>query len=149
MNHRHATRLMWVLATAIVAALSHTSQADSANPSQSLWARTAPTSDPVFTDPLIRRGKAVFDAHCRTCHAAESSAARRGLFPGTYALDLRYKGKVPAALEERTDLSAERVAAVVRHGGGGFMPPLRPTELSDGELSAVAAYLSRRASAVH
>jgi (+)-pinoresinol hydroxylase len=136
-----------VLAVAIVATVSSTARADATVATQSAWARATPKADPALTEPLIRRGKAVFDGHCRTCHGAASSAASRGFYPGTYALELRYKGKLPAALEQRTDLSAERVAAVVRHGGGGFMPPLRPTELSDDELKAVAAYLSRRASA--
>jgi mono/diheme cytochrome c family protein len=147
MNGRHAIHVLRVLVVAGVAALSGTVQADSAVASQSTWARGTPKADPALTDPLIRRGKAVFDAHCRTCHGTASSPGSRGLFPGTYALELRYKGKLPAALEQRTDLSADRVAAVVRHGGGGFMPPLRPTELSNEELKAVAAYLSRRPSA--
>jgi mono/diheme cytochrome c family protein len=127
-----------VLVVASVAALPHLASADST------WARTTSKADPALTDPLIRRGKALFDGHCRACHAAVSSAAARGYFPGTYALQQRYQGKLPAALEERTDLSAARVAAVVRQGGGGFMPPLRPTELNDDELKAVAAYLARR-----
>jgi mono/diheme cytochrome c family protein len=144
MNPRLAMQVVRVLAVAMVAALSHRAQADSTVPSQSAWARATPKSDPALTDPLIRRGKSVFDGHCRTCHGGASSPGSRGLFPGTYALELRYKGKLPAALEERTDLSADRVAAIVRQGGGGFMPPLRPTELNDDELKAVAAYLSRR-----
>ena len=144
MNRRFRMQVLRVVAIASVAALSDTSQADSTVASPSLWARATPQADPALTAPLIRRGKALFDGHCRTCHAAVSSPARRGLVPGTYALEQRYQGKLPAALEQRTDLSAERVKAVVRRGGGGFMPPLRPTELSNEELNAVAAYLSRR-----
>jgi (+)-pinoresinol hydroxylase len=144
MKRRLAMHGLRVLALAIVVPLSHSAQADPAVAPQSAWTLAPPKDDPALTEPVIRRGKAIFDAHCRTCHAAAASPARRGLFPGTYALELRYKGKLPAALEERTDLSADRVAAVVRHGGGGFMPPLRPTELADDELKAVAAYLSRR-----
>ncbi len=147
MNARLAMHWVRVLAMAIVVALSYTVQADPTVPSTSFWAHATPKADPALTNPLLRHGKAVFDAYCRTCHAAASSPASRGLVPGTYALELRYKGKLPAALEERTDLTAARVAAVVRHGGGGFMPPLRPTELSDDELKAVAAYLSRRTTA--
>jgi (+)-pinoresinol hydroxylase len=56
---------------------------------------------------------------------------------------LRYQGKLPAQLEERTDLTAEAVASFVRHGGGGFMPPFRPTEVSDADLKALGAYLAR------
>ena len=147
MNRRLAMHVARVFLVAGVTALSHTAQADPAAPSQSVWARATPKADLALTDPLIRRGKEVFDAHCRTCHGAASTPASRGFLPGTYALELRYKGKLPAALEQRTDLSADRVAAVVRHGGGGFMPPLRPTELSNDELKAVSAYLSRRSSA--
>jgi mono/diheme cytochrome c family protein len=98
----------------------------------------------------VRRGKQVFDARCRTCHGAadphgktEASKATP-LVPGTYALSLRYKGLKPALLEERTDLTPEAVAAFVRHGGGGFMPPFRPTEVSDEDLKAVGAYLARK-----
>jgi (+)-pinoresinol hydroxylase len=149
MNRHIATPALRAVAVAIVAALSHAAQADSTVPSQAAWARTTPKADPALTDPLVRRGKALFDGHCQMCHGAASSAASRGLFPGTYALEQRYQGKLPAALEERTDLSAERIVAVVRHGGGGFMPPLRPTELTDDELTAVAAYLSRRSSPVN
>jgi hypothetical protein len=64
--------------------------------------------------------------------------------PGTYALELKYKGQKPALLEERTDLTPESVAAFVRHGGGGFMPPFRPTEVSAEDLRALGAYLSRK-----
>jgi mono/diheme cytochrome c family protein len=147
LNRHIGTRAARILAVAGVVALAQAARPDSTAPSQSVWARATPKADLVLTDPLIRRGKTVFDAHCRTCHGVASSPARRGLFPGTYALELRYKGKLPAALEERTDLSADRVATVVRQGGGGFMPPLRPTELSADELKAVAAYLSRRTTA--
>ena len=144
MNKRLAIRVLTVVAVAVVTTPSQIARADSAVPSQSAWTRTTPTPDLTLTDPLIRGGKAVFDSHCRTCHAAAVSPGTRGFYPGTYALEMRYQGKLPAALEERTDLTAARVVAVVRHGGGGFMPPLRPTELSEEDLKAVAAYLSRR-----
>jgi mono/diheme cytochrome c family protein len=142
MNGRIESKVARVLAAAAGLGLAFCAQADS-----SLWALAAPKTDQALTDPLIRHGKAVFDAHCRTCHAPATSPASRGNFPGTYALEMRYQGKLPAALEQRTDLTADRVTVVVRHGGGGFMPPLRPTELNDGELKAVAAYLSRPAAA--
>lgn len=137
----HAVR---ALAVALIAVLPHSAQADATAGSQAAWARTTPQPDAAVTDPLVRRGKTLFDGHCRTCHGAAPTAVSRGFYPGTYALQQRYQGKLPAALEERTDLSADRVVTVVRHGGGGFMPPIRPTELNDDELKAVAAYLSRR-----
>ncbi len=144
MNGHLAMQLVGVLTIAMVATASSKAWADSSVPSQSAWALATPKPDLALTDPIIRRGKAVFDGHCRTCHAPATSPATRGFYPGTYTLELRYKGKLPAALEERTDLTADRVAVVVRHGGGGFMPPLRPTELNNEDLKAVAAYLSRR-----
>src|SRR5271170_2878617 len=77
-----------------------------------------------------QKGKAVFDQWCSGCHAPlaqrtfqavtnaytleqRSNVARQrtagayiGQPPaGTYILELRYKDKIPAALEERTDLA--------------------------------------------
>ena len=40
--------------------------------------------------------------------------------------------------------AGESVATFVRHGGGGFMPAFRPTEVSDEDLKALGAYLARR-----
>jgi hypothetical protein len=62
--------------------------------------------------------------------------------PGTQALEARYRGARPAALEERTDLTAEFVNAIVR-GGLSSMPFYRPTELSAEDLTALNAYLTR------
>ena len=52
-------------------------------------------------------------------------------------------GAKPAPLEERTDLTPEVVKFYARHGFG-MMPFFRKTELSDGDLDAIAAYLSRK-----
>lgn len=62
---------------------------------------------------------------------------------GTNLLQQRYKGSVPAALEERTDLTPETVGYFVRHGLN-VMPGFRKTELSDGDLKALSAYLTRK-----
>jgi len=124
--------------------------ADPASSPQTAWKRSTLQADTSLTDPLVRRGKEVFDARCRACHGAYPKDKPPGgnalamLVPGTFALELRYKGTKPALLEERTDLTPEAVAAFVRHGGGGFMPPFRPTEVSDEDLKAVGAYLSRK-----
>ena len=53
----------------------------------------------------------------------------------------KYKGTKPAALVEWTDLQAETVKVVVRHGIT-VMPQFRKTEISDAELNALAAYLA-------
>ena len=74
---------------------------------------------------------------CAPCHAAGPG------HPGTTALAALYKGGKPAALEERTDLSPEIVKQFVRKGVS-VMPFFRKTEISDAELDALGAYLSRK-----
>jgi mono/diheme cytochrome c family protein len=49
---------------------------------------------------------------------------------------------VPALLEKRTDLTAALVKTYVRNGIT-VMPFFRKTEISDAELDAIAAYLTR------
>jgi len=63
------------------------------------------------------------------------------MLPGTAALAAKYQGKVPPALEDRGDLSAEVLRAFVRHGSGA-MPMFRKTEASDQDIEAIAAYLA-------
>lgn len=55
---------------------------------------------------------------------------------------LKARGQNPAVLEERTDLTAPAIKMFVRHGVL-FMPTFRKTEISDADLDAIAAYLTR------
>ena len=94
--------------------------------------------------PSEKNGKAVFDKWCAPCHGA--IAPQRTMFggsalPGTAALALKYQGKVPAVLEQRTDLKPAYIKTVVRQGLYG-MPITRKTEVSDAELDDVVAYLT-------
>lgn len=94
--------------------------------------------------PSEKNGKAVFDKWCEPCHGAE--APKRGMFvngalPGTAALAVKYQGKLPAVLEQRTDLKPAFIKTVVRHGLYG-MPITRKTEVSDAELDDVVVYLT-------
>ena len=82
------------------------------------------------------RGAAVFQEWCVPCHGIGPG------HPGTQALEHRYKGASPGALEQRTDLSPEIVKAFVRNGIS-VMPFFRKTEISDTELEALGTYLSR------
>ena len=50
--------------------------------------------------------------------------------------------RLPAVLEERTDLTSVQIKTVVRRGLYG-MPITRKTEVSDAELDDVVAYLTR------
>jgi mono/diheme cytochrome c family protein len=56
-------------------------------------------------------------------------------------LQAKYKGRLPALLEKRSDLTAQQVKFYVRHGVS-VMPPFRKTEISDADLTALATYLA-------
>jgi (+)-pinoresinol hydroxylase len=86
--------------------------------------------------PDPQNGKAVFEKWCAPCHAANPRLA------GTVALQTKYEGKIPAALEARTDLTPDVVAAFVRNGIA-WMAPFRKTEISDAELADLGAYLAK------
>lgn len=87
----------------------------------------------------IEHGHQVFDRWCGTCHNPGNTYA------GTIALQVKYQGKLPAALAARTDLAPETIKYFVRHGAG-LMPPIRKTEVSDSELEDLAAYVARNVS---
>jgi (+)-pinoresinol hydroxylase len=82
----------------------------------------------------IDRGHKVYDKWCFPCHGTGVGK------PGTDSLAAR--GQKPAVLEERTDLTAPAIKQFVRHGVL-FMPMFRKTEVSDAELDAICAYLTR------
>lgn len=81
------------------------------------------------------QGQHVFEHWCAPCHADQPRLA------GTLALQTKYEGAVPAALEKRTDLSDEVIRHYVRNGAA-WMAPFRKTEVSDAELAALSAYLT-------
>jgi (+)-pinoresinol hydroxylase len=80
--------------------------------------------------------KAVYEYWCAPCHAPGPG------HPGTQSLQLKYGGKLPAVLLDRTDLSPQAVTLFVRHGVL-LMAPFRKTEITDAELSALAAYVAQ------
>ncbi|WP_428097444.1 c-type cytochrome [Candidatus Rariloculus sp.] len=90
------------------------------------------------TGPSEANGKVVYDKWCIHCHGQ----MERGPLPGTAALSLKYRGELPAILEERTDLAPEFITTVVRGGLFG-MPITRKTEVSAAELEDIIAYLTR------
>ena len=85
-------------------------------------------------DAQIERGHKVYDKWCFPCHGTGLGK------PGTDSLKAR--GVNPPVLEERTDLSAAVIKLSVRHGVL-FMPMFRKTEVSDADLDAITAYLTR------
>jgi mono/diheme cytochrome c family protein len=135
-----ATALSSVLGIARVAA-------DPASSEQSAWWPLANRTASSLKDPLERRGQAVFYERCEACHGEIPEQIFGPPFlppmPGTEALKARYGDTRPAALEKRTDLTPEFVQAIVR-GGLRAMPFFRPTELSNDDLEALSAYLTRQ-----
>jgi (+)-pinoresinol hydroxylase len=96
----------------------------------------------IKPSPGQPRGYVQFERDCVVCHG--SGPAK----PGTRALHTKYAGHEPALLAERRDLAPEYVRSVVRHGVY-VMPPFRKTELSDADLDAIVAYLTRNNPATH
>ncbi|HEX4023357.1 MAG TPA: cytochrome c [Steroidobacteraceae bacterium] len=84
----------------------------------------------------IQHGHEVFTYWCAPCHGSGPG------HPGTNALAAKYRGSVPAELEQRSDLNPELIRTVVRHGIS-VMPIFRKTEVSDADLKAIALYLDR------
>jgi mono/diheme cytochrome c family protein len=91
------------------------------------WRPVSSTVDP---------GKAEFERACSICHGSGPDR------PGTSSLQIKYSGKVPALLEERTDLTADAVRYYIRNGVA-MMPRFRKTELTDAQADSIARYLTR------
>jgi|SRR6185503_13307019 mono/diheme cytochrome c family protein len=88
-------------------------------------------------------GKQVYDYWCLPCHGPGVGMPGFEALPGTQQLKIKYRGtSTSPLLEERTDLVPDFVKTIVRQGVS-FMPQFRKTEISDAELDALAAYLSR------
>lgn len=98
-----------------------------------LAASVASADEPSLT-PQQQQGKHLYNHICVYCHSP-------GVW-GTNRLSKRMD-KEHAVLENRTDLSAGAIQTIVRTGIGS-MPPLRKSELSDADVAAIAAYLTRQ-----
>ncbi len=86
------------------------------------------------------RGRTLFQRQCAPCHGAGPGDDGSPTLPGTAALDRKYNGDVPGALERRADLDADLLRFFVRNGSGA-MPMFRKAELSDAAIADIAAYL--------
>jgi mono/diheme cytochrome c family protein len=104
-----------------------------------LWIVSLISASAAFAAPdesAVAHGRKVYQQWCLPCHGAGVGK------PGTDALAARYKGEKPAVLEERTDLTPETIRYFVRRGVL-FMPSFRKTEISDADLDALSAFLTR------
>jgi mono/diheme cytochrome c family protein len=99
-----------------------------------------PTAKAQNTSALTL-GKETFELKCAPCHGTGPGDRGRAMLPGTDALRIKYQGKVPAALENRSDLRVPVLQQYLRHGTWS-MPPFRKSELSDADISNIAAYLA-------
>jgi cytochrome c5 len=79
-------------------------------------------------------GREVFDHYCTYCHGSSDG-------PGTIQLG-RTRGKDQALLTQRTNLSADYIEYVVRHGLRS-MPPFVPSDLTEAKLKALVAFLAK------
>jgi mono/diheme cytochrome c family protein len=95
----------------------------------------------------VERGRAKFEHSCVPCHGAGVGDDGRAMLPGTDALRIKYRGALPALLEQRTDLNVEAIRAFVRRGTWS-MPPFRPTEITERDIQDIAAYLQQSAGGV-
>lgn len=120
----------------VAVAASSAACAQAPEPPIAAWSRT--TAAVEDSGSAVERGAAVFNNWCSACHSRGTQNA-----PGTASLQFKYQGSVPAALEDRTDLTPELVKLFVRNGVA-MMAPFRKTEVSDADLDALAAYLTRR-----
>jgi len=80
-------------------------------------------------------GEAVYTHWCAPCHAPGPG------HPGTESLQVKYGGKMPAVLVERSDLTPQIVSTFVRQGVL-LMAPFRKSEITDAELAALAAFVA-------
>lgn len=82
----------------------------------------------------VARGKALYERWCHPCHGAGPE------YTATMALKQRL-GESRSVLLERDDLSQQYVEYVVRNGLQ-MMPPFRPTELSDKNITEIWGYIA-------
>jgi mono/diheme cytochrome c family protein len=91
----------------------------------------------------LEHGKQVYDKWCTHCHGPGRGLPGFDALPGTQQLSIKYRDtEVPAILDQRTDLVPEYIEVIVRQGVS-FMPQFRKTEVSDSDLEALSAYLTR------
>lgn len=107
-------------------------------------ALNAAAADPDRPVSKIELGQQVFAQVCAPCHGRGPGTDGAKMLPGTAALDAKYQGKVPPALEDRRGLTADVLRYFIRNGIGA-MPMFRKTEVTDAAIEAIAAYLAESA----
>ena len=101
----------------------------------------AQNASPQVAEPARSVGGKIFQKWCSDCHSTATG-------PGSMALQRKYRGAIPAILEQRTDLAPAYVKLMVRNGIS-FMPSFRKTEISDADLALLGAYLAASEERTH
>jgi (+)-pinoresinol hydroxylase len=127
---RSAAFLIAALAISIAAAAPARAQSDQGVSRSHAWVTSTVKAE---GQP---RGFVQYQDFCSMCHGEGVGK------PGTLALQAKYKGQLPALLEKRTDLTPQLIKMYVRNGIS-VMPIFRKTEISDADLNAICAYLTR------
>lgn len=138
-SFHHATGVVLVVITLAIAA-NQTNAQSAAKPSLSQMGLLSPKAVAAAEAQFAKGktpGQEVFNRNCAACHADGIK------FPGTVALNAKYGGTMPGALEDRKDLTPEMVRYFVRNGVS-IMPAWRKSQLTDKELDDLAAYLSKK-----
>jgi len=87
-------------------------------------------------ESTLEAGERIYMARCEYCHG---EGPQKG---GTMMLHRRYGDSKPAVLHMRTDLLPDYIRNIVRTNTPG-MTPVRITEVSEQELDALIAFLTR------
>jgi len=135
----HVTAAIVAIA-ALATAASQTSARDTGQAALSQMGPLSPTAVSAAASQFAKgktAGQEVFNRNCAACHADGVK------FPGTVALNAKYDGTLPGALEDRKDLTPEMIRYFVRNGVS-IMPGWRKSQLTDKELDDLANYLTKK-----
>ena len=122
---RAAVFIMLTLVTGLLAGCSDESAESPA--------ATAPASSASTQAIDPDRGQQVYEHYCVHCHAPGTR------HPGS-AMLAALKGEEMSVIKGRPDLTSEYIKTIVR-SGLIEMPPFRPTEITDAELTSLAEYV--------
>ena len=132
-------RLMFILTLALAACGDDEAAVSQVHdePSPAVAANTEPaaqnpTAKAVAESRAPEPGETTYLQHCADCHDRGQG------HPGTMRLAVRLE---QAVLRTRTDLAPDYDKWALRNGYQ-MMPPFRPTEITDGELAALAQFVS-------
>ena len=94
-------------------------------------------------DDAAARGAEIYESMCSYCHDRVPPGTALPMLPGVASLALKYDGALSPYIKERPDLANVAVLATFLRNGSGSMPPFRKTEVTDDDISAIAAFFAQ------